>query len=198
MTVSTGIFGLSIAMCSFICLVLISITFGVTWYIESPVLLEVIGFRLPVPIKVMSLISTLLLFLVLIDSPGIIYFVIISSLLYFITHSMLLGGIIQFYIRSKEYERPLARLLGFDKLNWSFVFFVFVCFIRIILCFPYVYYALVLFVIRKHEGSGWKRVSAIEHEVATLPKRIEQLKRRQEFILNKYCDKIAGTLGPVE
>ncbi|AFZ79310.1 uncharacterized protein BEWA_021580 [Theileria equi strain WA] len=191
-------FGLSISMCSLVCLLLITILFGITWYIEPPILVDVIGFSLPLAVKIASLASTLLLYMVLLDSPGIIYFVILSSFFYFITHSMLLGGIIQFYLRYREYERPLTRLLDFNQVDQRFLGFILVCFLRIILCFPYVYYALILFVIRKNEGSGWKKMSAVEHEVTILPKKIEELKERQNFIMKKYYKNSFETLGKSE
>ncbi|XP_952298.1 uncharacterized protein TA13075 [Theileria annulata] len=183
--VVSGMFGIPITFCLLILAILMLGIFIITWSIEGKVLVRVIGFNLPVIIKIMSLVSTLALFSFLINSTGVIYFVVFSTLIYFISHSILLSGILEFFFKFQEYDKPFMDMTYYHPSNLDFYFVIAICMLRVLLGIPFSYYSLVLFTIRKSGGTGFRRIPAFKLEINSLIEQAKILKKRYEYVIKR-------------
>ncbi|EAN32700.1 putative integral membrane protein [Theileria parva strain Muguga] len=185
--VVSGMFGIPISFCLLILVIVMLGIFILTWLIEGKVLIKVIGFNLPIVIKIMSLVSTLALFAFLINSTGVIYFVVLSTLIYFISHSLLLSGLLEFFFKFQEFDEPFANMTYYHPSNLDFYSVIAICMVRVLLGIPFSYYSLVLFDIRKAGGSGFRRIPAFKLEKTSLLEQAKALKKRYEYVVKRVA-----------
>lgn len=53
---------------------------------------------------------------------------------------------------------------------------------RLLLKIRFCYYSLVLYTVRKDSGTGWTAIPAFQLEMGKIPRQIEVLKRRREYL----------------
>ncbi|UKJ90387.1 hypothetical protein MACJ_001320 [Theileria orientalis] len=184
-SVRSGIAKIPIAVSLLGCAILIFLLYGISAMIENGILVELIGFDIPFIVKALSFISTVSLFAFLINSTGVLYFVIISSLVYFVTHSVVISGLFQFYSKFKEYSMPFLNMVYYTPRDEMFILLMALVMARLLLIIPFCYYSLVLYTIRRVGGRGWSTVPAFQLEIDKIPKQIDELQRRREYIMRR-------------
>ncbi|UKK02078.1 hypothetical protein MACK_001432 [Theileria orientalis] len=181
-SVRSGIAKIPISVSLLGCAILILLLYAISAIIETGILVELIGFDLPFILKMLSLISTVSLFAFVINRTCVLYFVIFSSLVYFVTHSLVISGLIQFYSKCKEYSRPFLSMIYYTPRDEMLMLLMALVMARLLLIIPFCYYSLVLYTIRMAGGTGWTAIPAFQLEMDKIPRQIEELKRRREYV----------------
>ncbi|KAK2196669.1 hypothetical protein BdWA1_001918 [Babesia duncani] len=178
-TVSAGLFGMSLAKTCLSLILIITVFFAAIWLLEYWVLESVVGFDLPLGFKIISLISTLFLYTVLINSVNMMYLLMMSCVVFYSTHTLLLGVLIQAYIY-QDYTFALRKVDKITNDTDDLLFFLFLglSIIRLVLALVLWYYVLVLAAIRINGGSGWEKVSALDYEILNIPHQIKGLEEK--------------------
>ncbi|BAM40147.1 conserved hypothetical protein [Theileria orientalis strain Shintoku] len=181
-SVRSGIAKIPIAVSLLGCAILIFLLYGISFMIERRILMDLIGVDLPDIIKILCFFSTVSLFAFLINSTAVLCLVFISSVVYFVTHSLIVSGLVQYYAKCREYAMPLLNMLYYTPRDEMFVILMVLMVSRLLLIIPFGYYSLVLYTIRKAGGTGWTTIPAFQLEMNKIPKEIEDLERRREYI----------------
>lgn len=184
--IRTGPFGFSIMTTCLAIIVTVTILYAGIWQVESEVLMYLFGFKLPLAFKFTSVGSTAFLYLVFSNSVGMMYMLIISCMNYFIIHTILFGFLMQIYFSNEELLKGLFSLIYHEQDYTMFYLFMSLSLLRILLCFPLIYYILVLSLMCINGGRGWDKKAAHELEQEHIGEQVKTLHERLAFLEKKY------------
>ncbi|CDR97023.1 hypothetical protein, conserved [Babesia bigemina] len=181
-TIATGPFGYSVMATCLAIITAATLLFICIWPLENAVLYHLFGMGMPLVFKIWSAGTTVILFSILCRSVTPIYLLIVSCLLYFMNHMMLLAGLVQLYMRQHAANYTLFRMMYHSPQIFHFAIFMVLSILRLILTLPLLYYVMVLASIRTFGGTGWECLSSLKLEEKQLEGQRKQLEIRSEWL----------------